>query len=411
MKKRGWAAIAAVCLILRLLAWAVPVSAAETPEGLYAQAAVVMEAKTGRILYEKNGNEQRAMASTTKLMTMVIALEYGDFSKPVTVSERAASQPKVNMSLRTGETFRLKDLLYALMLQSCNDAAVAIAEAVAGSVEEFCWLMNMKAVSLGAVQTHFATPNGLDREDHYSTAVDMALISRYVLGNEEAMAILKTPSYTIAKDAVNSRSVSLVNKNPLLTSYAGAIGGKTGFTAKAGLCLVGMAQRDGVTLIAVVLGAGWPPHSTYRVRDCQKLFEYAFTRYRFASLPVSERDTGEPVEVHNGRKDRVSTCVSGEAEYYLCEEDLWELEYDLPYVVEAPVRKGQVLGSAALCINGQAVAYLAVTAAEDVPRRTWLDYFKQLLQEDQVWSACKSLWPTAASVPGASVKNGLPQDG
>lgn len=243
---------------------------------LHAAAAVVMEAETGRILFEKNGNEQRAMASTTKIMTLLVALEYGDFETPVTVSANAARQPKVRMDLKEGETFRLMDLLYAMMLVSYNDAAVAIAEAVAGDVPSFCYLMNLKARELGAYQTHFSTPNGLDAEDHYSTAVDMALIGRAALEDETALQIMQTRSYTISKDEGNCRSVSLNNKNPMLNSYTEAIGGKTGFTNEAGLCLVSMAERDGVQLISVVLGSGWPPHSNYRVSDTVKLFDFGF---------------------------------------------------------------------------------------------------------------------------------------
>lgn len=379
------------------------------PQDLYAQAAVVMEAETGRILYEKNGNEQRAMASTTKLMTLVIALEYGDFDQPVTVSARAAAQPKVNMNMRQGETFRLGDLLYAMMLQSYNDVALAIAEAVGGSVEEFCWLMNMKAVELGARQTHFATPNGLDHEDHYSTAVDMALIARYVLKNEEALKIMQTASYTIDKDEINSRTVSLINKNPLLTSYAGTVGGKTGFTAKAGLCLVGMAQRDGITLITVVLGAGWPPNSSYRVRDCQKLFEYGFTNYYFAGIPVKEKDTFEPIEVRNGLQEQVSTHIEGDISYFMRADDTWDLQYNLPYVMDAPIQKGQVMGTVSVCINGQAIGYLDVVADEDVSCRTFLYYLRRLIRvgTEDIWSVYKSLWPTAAQDPAGNVRSGL----
>ena len=368
----------------------------KSPGELYARAAVVMEAETGRILYEKNGSEELAMASTTKLMTLVIALEYGDFSKPVEVSARAASQPKVNMNMRAGETFRLKDLLYAMMLQSYNDAAVAVAEAVAGSVEDFCWLMNMKAAELGACRTHFSTPNGLDSPDHYSTAVDMALIARYVLQNEEALAIMQTKSYWIQQDEVNSRSLALANKNPLLTSYAGAVGGKTGFTSQAGLCLVGMARRDGVTLIAVALGAGWPPHSSYRVRDCQRLFEYGFTNYYFARLPVETQDARETVEIRGGQKERVFTHIEGEIEYFVREDDRWQLQYDLPYVLDAPVYRGQVLGTASVCVNGQAVGYLEVVADEDVPRRTFLYYLRRLAGKGFLWNGYRSLWPPAA---------------
>lgn len=381
----------------------VPVSAEEKePEAddLHAASAVVMEAKTGRILFEKNGSEERAMASTTKIMTLLVALEYGDFETPVTVSANAARQPKVRMDLKEGETFRLMDLLYAMMLVSYNDAAVAIAEAVAGDVPSFCYLMNLKARELGAYRTHFATPNGLDAEDHYSTAVDMALIGRAALEDETALQIMQTRSYIISKDEVNCRSVSMVNKNPMLSSYTAAIGGKTGFTNEAGLCLVSMAERDGVQLIAVVLGSGWPPHSNYRVTDSLKLFEYGFNEFQFESIQTDWLDEHPVVEVSGGFVDRVGTRLEGNFGYYVKESDMVSLFYDLPYVVEAPVTEGQVLGQAAVCIDGKAVGYLDVVAQESAAEKT----FWRLL-----WSVCKSIWPSVDVGLAENVKSGSQQ--
>ena len=381
----------------------VPVSAEEKePEAddLHAASAVVMEAKTGRILFEKNGSEERAMASTTKIMTLLVALEYGDFETPVTVSANAARQPKVRMDLKEGETFRLMDLLYAMMLVSYNDAAVAIAEAVAGDVSSFCYLMNMKARELGAYRTHFATPNGLDAEDHYSTAVDMALIGRAALEDETALQIMQTRSYTISKDEVNCRSVSMVNKNPMLSSYTEAIGGKTGFTNEAGLCLVSMAERDGVQLIAVVLESGWPPHSNYRVADSMKLFEYGFNEFQFETIRTDWLDEHPVVEISGGFVDRVGTRLEGNLGYYVKESDMVSLFYDLPYVVEAPVTEGQVLGQAAVCIDGKAVGYLDVVAQESAEEKT----FRRLL-----WNVCKSIWPSVDVGLAENVKSGSQQ--
>lgn len=386
-----------------LMVLIVPVSAEEKePEAddLHAASAVVMEAKTGRILFEKNGSEERAMASTTKIMTLLVALEYGDFETPVTVSANAARQPKVRMDLKEGETFRLMDLLYAMMLVSYNDAAVAIAEAVAGDVPSFCYLMNLKARELGAYRTHFATPNGLDAEDHYSTAVDMALIGRAALEDETALQIMQTRSYIISKDEVNCRSVSMVNKNPMLSSYTAAIGGKTGFTNEAGLCLVSMAERDGVQLIAVVLGSGWPPHSNYRVTDSLKLFEYGFNEFQFESIQTDWLDEHPVVEVSGGFVDRVGTRLEGNFGYYVKESDMVSLFYDLPYVVEAPVTEGQVLGQAAVCIDGKAVGYLDVVAQESAAEKT----FWRLL-----WSVCKSIWPSVDVGLAENVKSGSQQ--
>lgn len=390
-----------VLLLLFLCSLPIYVQAQEPEEDqLHAGSAVVMEAESGRILYEKNGNEKRAMASTTKIMTLLVALEYGDFEAPVRVSERAAGQPKVNMNMKAGETFRLKDLLYAMMLVSYNDAAMAVAEAVGGSCEEFCYLMNLKAKELGACQTHFSTPNGLDAEDHYSTAVDMALIARAALQDPEAMEIMQTISYTIQQDEVNSRSVSLQNKNPLLSSYTAAIGGKTGFTSKAGLCLVGMAEKDGVQLISVVLGSGWPPHSNYRVSDTLKLFQYGYADFSRRSIDMAALDEHLSVEVSGGFQTAVGTKLEGELSYYMKAEEEITVFYDLPYVVKAPVEKGQVLGEAAICVEGKAIGYVPVIAQNAVEQKS----FGRIL-----WNVCKSIWPHADADPDENARSGLQQ--
>lgn len=414
MKKivRKWLT-AGLALVFVICMCAVP-TAAETAEAaalqteeqtpadsdFHAAAAVVMEAESGRILYEKNGNQQLAMASTTKIMTLLVALEYGDFDAPVMVSENAASQPKVHMNLKAGETFRLMDLLYAMMLVSYNDAAVAVAEAVAGDTESFCYLMNLKARELGANQTHFTTPNGLDAEDHYSTAVDMALIARAALSDKTAMEIMGTRSYAIQQDEVNSRSVQLSNKNPLLSSYTAAIGGKTGYTNEAGLCLVGLAERDGVQLITVVLGSGWPPHSNYRIADTVRLFEYGFNEFRHETIRTDWLDEHTVVEVSGGFKDRVSTRLEGSLSYYMKESDSVSLFYDLPYVVEAPIAEGQVLGQVVVCIDGKAVGYLDVVARESAEEKS---YWRLL------WNVCKSIWLSADADLAENVKSGLRQ--
>lgn len=364
---------------------------------LYAASAVVMEAQTGRILFEKNGSEQRAMASTTKLMTLLVALEYGDFDEPVMVSSRAASQPMVHMNLQPGETFRLMDLLYAMMLVSYNDAAMAVAEAIAGSSEDFCYLMNLKARELGACHTHFSTPNGLDAQDHYSTAVDMALIARAVLADETARTIMQTRSYTIQQDEVNSRTVALENKNPLLSSYTAAIGGKTGFTSEAGLCLVGMAEQEGTQLITVVLGSGWPPHSNYRIADTMKLFQYGFSAFRRQELDLEALDEHPSVEVSGSETHSVRTCLSGTMTYYMKQDDTVSLYYELPFVTEAPVETGQILGQAVVCINGRAIGYVDVTAQENAEEKS----FRRIL-----WNVCRSFWHSADADPAESAKSG-----
>ena len=402
-RSRGRERIALIVILALLIlggansAWAQEQDQENTVQPLHAASAVVMEAGSGRILYEKNGSEKRAMASTTKIMTLLVALEYGDFEQPVSVSARAAAQPKVNMNMQKGETFRLMDLLYAMMLVSYNDAAMAVAEAVGGSCEDFCYLMNLKARELGAYQTHFSTPNGLDAEDHYSTAVDMALIARAALNDETAVQIMQTESYTIREDEVNSRSLELRNHNPLLSSYTAAIGGKTGFTSQAGLCLVGLAERDGVQLISVVLGSGWPPHSNYRIADTLELFQYGYANFEQKTIQLSQLEEHIPVEVSGSLTQCVTTRLEGSLSYYMKESDQVSLYYDLPYVIEAPVQEGDVLGQAAVCIDGKEVGYVDVVAQESAEEKT---YWRIL------WSVCKSIWPSVGADPEESASNG-----
>ncbi len=235
------------------------------PQELYALSAVLMDADTGRILYEKNGREQRPMASTTKIMTLLVTLENADLEGTVEVSDYAASMPDVQLNMRAGEKYRLRDLCYSLMLESHNDTAVAIAEHVGGSVEGFASMMNQKARDLGCTHTYFITPNGLDASDekgiHSTTAEDLARIMRCCMKNENFLTITREPSWTFS-DLDETRSFTVNNKNAFLNMMEGALTGKTGFTNGAGYCYVGVLERGEKRLIAVVLACGWPNHKT-----------------------------------------------------------------------------------------------------------------------------------------------------
>ena len=232
--------------ILLIILWLCPVFSvcareSNVPGGLYATGAVLMDADSGRVLFEKSGDQPMAMASTTKIMTCILALELGELSQVVTFSSNAASMPDVQMNAKAGEQYYLKDLLYSTMLESHNDSAVAVAEAVAGSVEAFTALMNQKAESIGCVNTHFVTPNGLDGTDesgeHRTTAEELALILRYCIRISSKAAkfleITGAPAYEF-QELNGKRYVSCRNHNAFLTAYEGALTGKTGFTGKAG---------------------------------------------------------------------------------------------------------------------------------------------------------------------------------
>ena len=237
------------------------------PGNLYALSAVLMDADSGRVLYEKDGETARPNASTTKVMTCILALENASGDDYVTISANAAAQPDVQLNLKEGEQYYMEDLLYSLMLKSHNDSAVAIAEHVGGTVENFAKMMNEKAKALGCTDTHFVTPNGLDAEDeggvHHTTARDLALIMRYAIQNETFLRITETRDYSFT-DLSKKRQFSIHNSNALLDMIDGVLSGKTGFTGNAGYCYVCACEEDGKTFIISLLGCGWPNHKTYK---------------------------------------------------------------------------------------------------------------------------------------------------
>ncbi|MFW5671959.1 MAG: D-alanyl-D-alanine carboxypeptidase family protein [Acetivibrio ethanolgignens] len=256
------------------------------PDNLYALSACLMDADTGRILFEKNGEEERAMASTTKIMTLLVALEHGNLEDEVKISENAARQPDVQLNICTGEKYKLEDLLYSLMLESHNDAAVAIAEHVGGSVEGFANLMNQKAKELTLSHTHFVTPNGLDGEDdggkHRTTAVELARLLSYCITEsaqkEKFLEITQKSSHSFS-DLEGKRQFTCNNHNAFLNMMEGALTGKTGFTGEAGYCYVGALRRDGKTFVVSLLGCGWPNNKGYKWKDTKKLMEYGIANY------------------------------------------------------------------------------------------------------------------------------------
>ena len=280
-----------VGIVTVLYTQSVKVNAQETirePEQLYALSACLMDADSGRVLFEKEGNVHRANASTTKIMTLILTLERADLSEIVTVSERAARQPDVQLNMNSGEEYLLEDLCYSLMLESHNDSAVAIAEHVGGSVEAFAELMNEKAREIGCDQTYFITPNGLDESDdtdfHGTSAIDLAKIMSYCVMHspkaEQFLEITRTQSYSF-QDLSGKRSFSCQNHNAFLQMMDGALSGKTGFTADAGYCYVGALERSGRTFVVALLGCGWPNHKTYKWKDCKTLFSYGIENYDY----------------------------------------------------------------------------------------------------------------------------------
>lgn len=322
---------------------------------LYARAALLLDADNNRILYEKNGTQVMAMASTTKIMTCILALEYGNPDDLVTVSAYAAAMPKVKCYLREGEQYRLGDLIYSMMLQSHNDAAAAIAEHIGGSIEGFAELMNQKAVDLGCTETLFITPNGLDavKEDgsfHSTTAYDLARIASYAIKNENFVRIIGTRSYSFSS-ADGKRSFTVSNADAFLDMMEGALGIKTGFTGQAGYCFVGALQRGEKTFVSVVLACGWPPNKSYKWRDTRALMEYGISSYAYEEIPVA----GEApvITVLNGKEKTVPAVMDPEPFGMLLsgyDEVVYEREMNT--VLTAPVEAGVVAGYDRYYVNG-----------------------------------------------------------
>ena len=387
MKKRKKWKPYLVCIltVLLMMEISIRVQAEGTPENLYARSAVLMDADTGRILFGKNDNEVMPMASTTKIMTLLVTLEHADLDEIVEVSARAASMPDVQLHIREGERYRLQDLCYSLMLESHNDSAVAIAEHVGGTVEGFAAMMNQKAKHLGCYHTYFITPNGLDAEDehgkHSTTASDLARIMRCCIKNETFLSITREPSWTFT-DMDGNRSFTVQNKNAFLQMMEGALTGKTGFTNEAGYCYVGALERGEKRLITVVLACGWPNHKTWKWMDTKALMNYGLEDYHKERVG-SDRMALEPVFVMDGQKEKVEILTDAALEDFLLkEDDEFTMEVLVPDVLKAPVQAGELVGSVAYYINGQIVDLFPVYTASEVKK---IDLEWRLRQVIDLW--------------------------
>lgn len=347
---------------------------------LNAGAAALLDADNKRVLYERNGREHRAMASTTKIMTCLLALELGNPEDVVTFSANAAAQPDVQLNGCEGEQYYLRDLLYSLMLESHNDTAVAIAEHIGGSVEGFAALMNEKAKELGAYETNFVTPNGLDAEGHYTTACDLGLIACYAIQNQEFLDIVQTPAYGF-QELNGARSVSVTNKDAFLTSYDGAMGIKTGFTGEAGYCFVGAARRDGKTFISVVLASGWPPHKTYKWNDTRTLMDYGMSQYEMRTVLSSDYQL-PVIPVREGKEvQEASLYFEGDISMLMREGETVQIVEQLPAELEAPVRRGEIAGTMDVCINGNLYESVVVYVGTDIDRIDYRYIFENIVRQ------------------------------
>ena len=358
--------------------------ASEVPGTIYSKGSVLIEKESKRVLYEKNAHEKMAMASTTKIMTCIVAIEAGKLDEIVTVSGKAARAPKVKLNLKTGEKQKLGDLLYSLMLESHNDTAVAIAEHVGGSVEEFCAMMTEKAKAIGAENTCFETPNGLDGQAHYSTPYDMALIAAYALDNPEFVKIINTPQIEIPTTQVEgSKKHTLINKNRFLSQYEGAEGVKTGYTSKAGHCFVGAVKKEDMELIGVALGAGWDSKGKSRkYTDVIKLMNYGYNNYKKYKVLDKGEEKGS-VKVTNGKVEDVTLYVDETVILPLTEheKETIELKKTVTDELQAPIDENQVVGKVEVICDGKVLKKVDLIAGQKVDKANLLDKLKRFFQK------------------------------
>ena len=333
---------------------------------LYALSAVLMDADNTRVLYEKKGFTEMAMASTTKIMTCIIALENAKADDIVTVSKYASTMPDVQLTIKAGERYQLKDLLYSLMLESHNDVAVAIAEHVGGSVEGFAELMNEKAKELGCVHTNFVTPNGLDATNHHTTAVELAKIASYAIKNKQFIDITNTASWQFT-DMEKKRSFSVSNKDKFLYLYDGAIGIKTGFTNKAGYCFVGAVSKNDKTFVSVVLGSGWPPHKSYKWRDTSSLMDYGMENYKFRQIFNADKKF-DPIPVEDGQENYVGISYEGDITLLMRKDEQVKIIYNVPQIMQAPVNANTPVGNASYYVGEDLIAEIPIYTDHDVAR-------------------------------------------
>ena len=333
--------------------WALLLCAALTGRaaalGTSAASAILMEQDSGRVLYEQSADEKRLIASITKIMTAVVALEEGDLQAEYTVTAEDMAEGS-SMYLKPGDVLTLEELLYGLMLVSGNDAALAVAHCVAGEEASFVALMNGTAERLGMEQSFFCNPNGLDAEGHGSSARDMAVLTAYALQNETFRRIVSTASITIGERY-------LANHNKLLRWYDGCIGVKTGFTKAAGRTLVSAAERDGMTLICVTLSDGddWNDHMA--------LLDYGFSTYTMTTA-VPAGQAVASVLVENGTSPLITLGPDEDLACPVAEGETLTLRVEVPAAVSAPIVPGQTLGRAVLCLDGQEAAAADLVALE-----------------------------------------------
>lgn len=356
-----------ILLLLLVLLLALPLNgfaAPAQPPDITAKSAIVIEASTGKVLYAKDAEQRRYPASTTKIMTLIVALEHGNLDDVVTASVNAASTEGSSLWLAQGEQLKLVDLLYGIMLISGNDATVAVAEHISGSLPKFAQLMTEKAHAIGATSTSFTNSSGLPDPNHYTTAHDLARITAYGYKNPTFAQIVGTKTKIIPWPG-KDHDRELFNENRMLWLYEGANGVKTGYTEAAGRCLVSAASRNGIQLIAVVLD------SEYMWDDSMAILDYGFKKVSPMTM-FNQGDILKTVRVNNGKSSSVKLLTSSSIVAPVSEDDKDEFrtEIDAPSKIEAPIKAGQKVGTVKLMYKNVEVASSDLVAAETVENKS-----------------------------------------
>ena len=353
---------------------------------LNSRVGVVYDRKSKRIIYNKNGDDRKAMASTTKIMTLLVAIEHSNLNEVVTVSKKAAGTGGSRLKINAGDKIKMQDLLYGLMLRSGNDAAVAIAEHIGGNVEKFVELMNEKAKELGLKDTHFVTPHGLDNSNHYTTGCELAKLADIALENEVFRKIVGTKTCNIQ---INGNIRAIANTNELLGNYQGVYGVKTGFTGNAGRCLVTAVKNDKLDLIVVVLGADT---KNDRTKDSVKLINYVQNNYYELELEnIIIKKFNEWNNINNNRI-YINKAVKKEIELELSkientiipikngEDQKLEIAINAVYQYEAPIEAGTKIGNVMVKYDNEIIEYIDIILKESIEKKGLKEYFTQLLE-------------------------------
>ena len=347
--------------------------------------ALIYDRASGRILYEKNGNKQTPMASTTKIMTAIVVLENAKLTDTVTITTKAAGIGGSRLGLKKNDKITVNDLLYGLMLRSGNDAAVALAIHVGGSVEGFAEMMNKKAEELNLTNSHFVVPHGLDNEGHYTTAYELAKMADYALKIDKFKEVVGTKVATIH---INGYAKKINNTNNLLGSVSGVYGVKTGFTNGAGRCLVTACKRDDLDIITVIIGADT---NKIRSKDTIKLIQYAYTEFETIDIKeIIEEKFNNWKNINEGRI-YVDKGIKKQVKLYLEELpyekmavkkdqiDKIEIEVTTMYYLEAPIKENEILGNTKIVMEEEVIEVLDIYVKEEIQKKNILDYLKEFL--------------------------------